>query len=242
MTELRAKDLRFTTIEVAEFLNWVMRLDLSEVDVSALEARTEGWIAGLQLAAISLQGQENATSIIKSFSGSNRLVLEYLIEEVLEQQSDDLQIFLLQTSILNRLSGQLCNAVTNRKNSQEILKRLDRSNLFIIPLDNDQHWYRYHHLFADLLFQRLEHTYFEQIPKLHLQASKWYEQEGLPADAIGHAFAAQDFERAADLAEFAWPAWSGSFQSITWLGWLKDLPDEIVQSRPVLSLAFAWGN
>jgi len=254
LTELRATDLRFSSAEAAEFLNQVMSLDLSAKDINALETHTEGWIAGLQLAslalqgAISMQGRDDATNFIQSFTGSHRLVLDYLIEEVLEQQPEDIQTFLLQTAILNQLTGSLCDTVcfdctethNGQENGQATLELLERGNLFIVPLDGERKWYRYHHLFADLLRQRLHQIHPEQIPTLHSRASEWYEQNGLPSDAIHHALAAQDFERAADLAELAWPDWSGSFQSIEWLGWLKTLPDELVRTRPVLCVAYAW--
>ena len=247
LTELRATDLRFSSAEAAEFLNQVMGLDLSAEDIAALETRTEGWIAGLQLAAISMQGRKDASSLIKSFTGSHRFVLDYLIEEVLEQQSESVQTFLLQTAVLDQLTGSLCDAVryggakspTGQDNGQAILEMLEHANLFIVPLDRVRQWYRYHHLFADLLRQRLRQTHLEQIPTLHSRASEWYERNGLPSDSIRHALAAEDFERAADLTELAWPAMSGSFQLIEWRGWVKALPDDLVRARPVLSVAYA---
>jgi LuxR family maltose regulon positive regulatory protein len=247
LAEIRAADLRFSSAEAAEFLNQVMGLDLSTEDVAALETRTEGWIAGLQLAAISLQGHADTSRLIRSFTGSHRLVLDYLIEEVLNQQPQNVQDFLFQTAILDRLSGSLCDAVrlgtpetpSGQNNGQMMLEMLERANLFVVPLDNERQWYRYHHLFADLLRQRLRQTRAEQVPMLHLRASEWYEQKNLPSDAIRHALAAGDFERAADLAEVAWPAWSESFYAIAWLGWVKELPEELVRARPVLSLAYA---
>ena len=242
LTELRAANLRFTSSEAAEFLNQVMSLNLSAQDIATLERRTEGWIAGLQLAAISLQGKKDTTGLIKSFSGSHRLVLDYLIEEVLEQQSESIQKFLLQTSILNRLTGSLCDALTGQDNSQQVLESLDRANLFIVPLDEERHWYRYHHLFADLLRQRLRQKHPEQIPKLHLLASEWYEGNSLWLDAIHHAFASEDLNRVADLIELVWIPMNTSYQSVTWLGWAKILPDELVRSRPVLSAACGWAS
>jgi LuxR family maltose regulon positive regulatory protein len=163
LAELRAADLRFTYSEAAEFLNQIMGLNLSTADIAALERRTEGWIAGLQLAAISLQGRQDTSQLIKSFSGSYRLVLDYLIEEVLEQQPKSVQEFLLQTSILNQLTGSLCDALTGQDNGQQVLESLDRANLFIVHLDEKRYWYRYHHLFADLLRQRLQQKHPEQI-------------------------------------------------------------------------------
>jgi len=252
LTELRAADMRFTPAEAAEFLNQVMNLNLSAEDITALETRTEGWIAGLQLAAlalqgtlalqgqISMQGQQDATNFIQSFTGSHHFVLDYLLEEVLHQQRETIQTFLLQTAILDQMTGSLCDAVTGQDNGQSILEMLEHANLFIVPLDNERRWYRYHHLFADLLRQRLRQTQLEQIPTLHNRASEWYEQNELQADAFRHAVAAEDFERAAGLVELAWQAMDNSFQSATWLGWVKILPDELIRVRPVLSTQYAW--
>jgi LuxR family maltose regulon positive regulatory protein len=247
LTELRARDLRFTSSETAEFLNQVMGLDLSEENIAELENRTEGWIAGLQLAAISLQGKEDTTKLIKSFSGSHRLVLDYLIEEVLDQQPESVQIFLLQTAILERLNGFLCDAITGQDNGQQTLEKLERSNLFIVPLDEERRWYRYHHLFAELLRQRLHQTAalstgdeVRGAAELHKRASVWYEDNGLESEAFHHAVAAEDFERAANLAELAWPAMDRSFQLATWLSWVKALPDELICARPVLCVGYAW--
>jgi LuxR family transcriptional regulator, maltose regulon positive regulatory protein len=242
LTELRAADLRFTSSEAAEFLNQTMGLNLSPEDITALEARTEGWIAGLQLAAISLQGHADTSRRIQSFTGSHRFVLDYLVEEVLRQQPENIQKFLLYTSALDRLCGSLCDAVllSDSASGQETLNYLEHANLLIIPLDNHRQWYRYHHLFADVLQARLMEQQPNQIAVLHQRASEWYEHNNLPSDAIRHALAAEDFERAASLAELAWPAMSGSFQSIAWLGWVKALPDEVVRARPVLSLSYVW--
>lgn len=243
MVEIRADDLRFTPDEAVVFLNQVMGFSLSSQEVSSLEMRTEGWIAGLQLAALSLQGfthDSEVAAFINHFAGSDRYIQDYLADEVLQQQSDEVHDFLLQTSILNHLNASLCDAVTEMENGQRTLEKIETANLFIVSLDNERSWYRYHHLFADLLRQRLRESYFDLIPTFHRRASKWYEKNGLPADAIRHALAANDPDRAANLAELAWPDWQGSYQSITWLGWIKELPDEIVCSRPVLSLGFAW--
>ena len=246
LTETRAAELRFSAAEAAHFLNQVMGLNLSESHISALEARTEGWIAGLQLAAlalhghISVQGHEDVTGFIKSFSGSHHFVLDYLIEEVLDQQSTSVQRFLLQTAVLERMTGSLCDALTGQDSGQATLELLDHANLFIVPLDNERLWYRYHHLFADLLRQRLRQIHLEQIPTLHSRASDWYEQNDLPSAAIHHALAAEDFERAADLAELAWRAMDMGYKSVAWLGWVKALPDELVRARPALSTGYGW--
>ena len=228
--------------EAAEFLNRVMGLQLSPEDVTALERRTEGWIAGLQLAAISMQGRTDVSTFVKSFTGSHRLVLDYLIEEVLNQQPEDVQAFLLKTSILDRLTGSLCDALTGQDNSQATLERLERANLFIIALDEERGWYRYHHLFADLLRQRLEQTYLKQKPKLHQRASEWFKQNESWPDAVHHALAAEDLEQAAEVIALAWVPMNTSYRSVTWLGWAKSLPDEMVRSKPALSTSCGWAS
>jgi LuxR family maltose regulon positive regulatory protein len=241
LTELRAADLRFTPAEAADFLNQVMGLDLSAEDVAALEARTEGWIAGLQLAAVSLQGQQDIAGFIKSFTGSHRFVLDYLIEEVLQQQSESIQTFLLRTSILDRMCGSLCDAVLfdSSVSGQETLEYLERANLFIVPLDNERRWYRYHHLFADVLRMHLTAEQPDQVSALHRRASDWYEHNGSSDNAIRHALAAKDFARAADLIEVVIPAKGRNQQSATVLSWLKVLPDEVIRVRPVLCVGYA---
>jgi LuxR family maltose regulon positive regulatory protein len=240
LIELRAADLRFTPAEATEFLNKAMDLNLSPEDIAALEARTEGWIAGLQLAALSMRGREDIAGFIQAFTGSHRFVLDYLIEEVLRRQSENIRSFLLQTAILDRFCASLCNAVADRQDSKEILDTLERSNLFLIPLDDKRQWYRYHHLFADVLQTHLMETLTEKVSSLHQKASIWYELNGLTPDAIRHGLAAKDFERAAGLIELAWSAMDISYQSSTWLGWAKALPDELIRARPVLSVGYAW--
>lgn len=241
MTELRAADLRFTDSEAAEFLNTVMGLNLEMEDITALEDRTEGWIAGLQLAAISMQGYQDTTSFIQSFTGSHRFVLDYLVEEVLQQQSARVQTFLLRTSILDRLCGPLCDAVVldSLASGQETLEYLERSNLFLVPLDDQRRWYRYHHLFADVLRAHLANEHPDKISALHRPASVWYEQNGERYEAIRHAFAGEDFATAADLVELSVPAMARSRQEATLLRWLQALPDEVIQVRPVLSVDYA---
>lgn len=240
LTELRANDLRFTPEEASEFFNQVMGLHLSADDITQLEGRTEGWIAGLQMTALSMQGRTDTSSFIKAFTGSHHFILDYLAEEVLQRQPDSVQTFLLQTSILERLSGSLCNAVTEREVGKDMLETLERANLFVIPLDDKREWYRYHHLFADVLKARLLKEHPKQISDLHLRASMWFEQNGLPSDAIRHAFVAEDFERAAGLVELAFPVMDSTFQSATWFGWVEALPDALVRARPVLSVQYAW--
>jgi LuxR family transcriptional regulator, maltose regulon positive regulatory protein len=235
LTELRAADLRFTPSEAAEFLNHAMGLGLSADDIAALESRTEGWIAGLQLAALSMQGRSDAASFIGSFTGSHHFVLDYLLEEVLHQQSEDIQTFLLRTSILDRLCGSLCEAMllTPPGSGQEMLEHLERANLFIVPLDNERRWYRYHRLFADLLRQRLQQA-TSGMAEYHLRASQWYEANSYMAESFRHAIAAKDHARAADVAERAWQSMDGTFQTAAWLGWTKQLPEEVIRTRPVL--------
>jgi len=248
LTELRANDLRFTPAEAADFLNQVMGLNLTVEDIAALETRTEGWIAGLQMAALALQGTismkglPDVASFIQSFTGSHRFVLDYLLEEVLQRQPVEVQTFLLRTSILDRLCGPLCDAVLESPSAsaQETLEYLERANLFIVPLDNERHWYRYHHLFADLLQQRLRQSpTHAEFAKYHIRASQWHEKNGDKAEAFRHAIAAEDLTRAAGLAELAWRGMDGTFQSAAWLGWAKRLPDELIRVRPVLSTQYA---
>jgi LuxR family transcriptional regulator, maltose regulon positive regulatory protein len=251
LTELRAADLRFTPAEAADFLNQVMGLNLSAEDIAALETRTEGWIAGLQLAALSMQGHQDAAGFIQSFTGSHHFILDYLVEEVLHQQSESIQTFLLRTSILDRLCGPLCDAVLRDPSvsGQATLEYLEHANLFIVPLDSERRWYRYHHLFADLLRQRLRRSSpllsgreLGGVDELHRRASQWYEHNGSPDNAIRHALAAEDFERAATLVELAVPEMRRSRRgaTVTELGWLKALPDALVHFRPVLCVDYAY--
>jgi LuxR family transcriptional regulator, maltose regulon positive regulatory protein len=244
LAEIRAAELRFTPDEAAAYLNEMMGLQLTAQDVAALEARTEGWIAALQLAALSMQGRDDVGGFIAGFAGDDRYVVDYLAEEVLQRQPDRVQAFLLQTSILGRLSGPLCDAVTGQGGGKAMLEALDRGNLFLVPLDDRRRWYRYHHLFADVLQARLLDEQPGQVPDLHRRASAWYEQNGEPQVAIGHALAAEDFGRAADLVELAIPAMRRTRQEATVRGWLEVLPlgvlpDEVVRVRPVLSVHFA---
>lgn len=243
LTEVRAADLRFTESEAADFLNQVMGLNLSTENISMLENRTEGWIAGLQLAALSMQGHasRDITEIIRSFSGAHQFVLDYLLEEVLKEQPEALQGFLLSTSILNRLSGSLCDALNEGTSAQETLEQLERANLFVIPLDNERKWYRYHHLFRDLLRQSLSQKHSkEEIAAMHIRASEWFEREGEIGEAFHHAMSAADFERAARLLESNWLAMDENFQTAAWLGWVKQLPASVKRLRPVLLTQIGW--
>jgi len=239
LTELRVADLRFTPSEAAEFLNQVMGLKLSPEDVAALESRTEGWIAGLQLAALSMKGHQDVSGFIQGFAGDNRYIVEYLMEEVLQRQPESTCSFLLQSSILERLNGPLCDAVTGQTASRARLETLQRGNFFLIPLDDKRHWYRYHHLFVDVLRLHLMAEQPDQVPTLHNRASEWYEQNGSAADAIHHALAAENFERAADLIEQAVPEMRRSRQESALLGWLRALPDKVIHYRPMLSVHYA---
>lgn len=249
LTDLRVADLRFTNEEATTFLKQMMHLEISAENIAALGARTEGWITGLQLAALSLQERdaEYVTRFIQSFTGIHHHILDYLVEEVLQQQPPRLQSFLLQTSILTRLTGSLCEAVCafendspNHSDGHTLLNRLAKSNLFIVPLDDERRWYRYHHLFADLLRFRLQQEQANMIPELHCRASKWHEEHGFIDRAIRHAIAADDLEQAARLVdEHSHPAHERGEVS-TVRGWFELLPDEMVRSDPSLSIACAW--
>ena len=245
LTELRVADLRFTLSETAGFLNQAMGLNLSAEDIAALETRTEGWIAGLQLAAISLQGHQDAASFIKSFTGSHHFVLDYLVEEVLQQQSESVQTFLLRTSILDRLCGPLCDAVLLdlSASGQGTLEYLERANLFIVPLDNERRWYRYHHLFAELLRQRLHQNEASftgnDVAELHIRASQWYEDNGLELEAFHHAAAAGDVDRAARLIEGKGMPLHFRGMVAPVLNWLESLPTTALDARPLLWTTYA---
>ena len=241
LTELRAADLRFTPSEAAEFLNQVMGLSLSAEDIAALEDRTEGWIAGLQLAALSMQGHQDVPGFIRAFAGDHRYIVDYLVEEVLQRQPEPVRSFLLQTAILDRLNGPLCDAVTGQEEGNARLEALERGNFFVVPLDDKRHWYRYHHLFAEVLSCAFDGGAARSGARLCTGArASGTSRHGSAADAIRHALAAEDFARAADLVELAVPAMRRSRQEATLLGWLKALPDELVRCRPVLSVGYAW--
>ena len=240
LSELRASDLRFTPDEMTAFLNKAMDLNLSPEDIATLEARTEGWIAGLQLAALSLQSEQDVSGFIEAFSGSHRYVIDYLAEEVLNRQTHSTRTFLLETSVLDRLAGSLCDAVTGRGYGQATLEMLEDSNLFLVPLDNERRWYRYHHLFGNALQNRLYRGQPDQVPELHGRASRWYEDNGVIAEAISHALAAKDVERAADLVERAARSMVARGEVTTLLAWLEALPGELIRSRPQLCLAHSW--
>ena len=240
IVEFRAADLRFTLNEASEFFQHISGLRLSPSEVAALENRTEGWIAGLQLAALSMQGRNDVHEFINSFTGDHRYIVDYLVDEVLQRQPKEIRMFLLQTSILDSLNGSLCDHVTGRDDSNSLLKNLERANLFLVPLDNNRQWYRYHHLFSDVLRVHLSDDFSQQIPTLHRLASDWYEKNEHPSDSIRHALAAGDNEKAAKLVELAWAEMDRNRQASRWMEWAEKLPDEVVRARPILCIGCAW--
>ncbi len=237
--EIRQEDLRFTTNEVTNFLRQVMEINISVDDIAALERRTEGWIAGLQLAALSLRGHTDPQAFLQSFTGSSRYILDYLIEEVFERQTQEVKDFLLQTSILDQLSAPLCDAVTERTGSQIILEALEQANLFIVPLDQSRIWYRYHRLFSELL---RHYSRTADIPQsaLHQRASQWYESQGLLPDAVEHSIAAQDWGNAARLIGAVNENMLKRGETVTVLGWFGKLPREVACANPNLCMVYAW--
>ena len=243
--ELGAADLRFSPEEAAAFLNRAAGTALSPADVAALEARTEGWVAGLQLAVLSMQGADDVSGFIRAFGGSHRFVFDYLAQEILARQPEGVQAFLLQTAILERLSGPLCDALMGTPSAaiqepgQAMLERLEQANLFITALDQERHWYRYHQLFAEFLRGRLAQTLPDAVPALHRRAASWYAEHGLTADAIGHALAAGDVEMAADLVERAAKEMFARSELTTLRGWLDALPMQAA-ARPRLAVVRAW--
>ncbi|HLO32258.1 MAG TPA: BTAD domain-containing putative transcriptional regulator, partial [Anaerolineales bacterium] len=245
MLELRTQDLRFTSDEAAEFLNEVMQLGLSTKDIDALEARTEGWVAGLQMAALSLRGHENASEFIQAFSGSHRYVLDYLMEEVLRRQLPHIQTFLLETSILEKLNGVLCDAIMSEEwkqsgeSGQAVLEYLERNNLFLIPLDDHKQWYRYHHLFADLLQSRLQQFSADRAVALHLSASRWFEVQGLLHEAINHALLSKDYHRSAKLLDISSQT-RVLIDVFSVQKWIQEIPDEIICEHPWIHVSQAW--
>jgi LuxR family maltose regulon positive regulatory protein len=239
LMELRAVDLRFGLEEVKRFVGQATGLPLPDKDIAALTAYTEGWIAGLQMTTLTLQGQPDVSGFVRSLTGSNRYILDYLSEEVLQRQPEDIQTFLLQTSILGRLCSSLCDAVTEYHDSQIMLENLERANLFVVPLDDERRWYRYHRLFADLLVKRQYQLQPDQVPELHRRASTWYEQHDDFSEAIEHALLAGDHERAGHLIETITEGMWGRGEHATLLRWLNTLPDSLVHSWPQLCIAHA---
>src|SRR5215208_4370166 len=241
ITEIGAAELAFTQEEAVAFLRGVMDLDLSTEEVATLEEATEGWIAGLQLAALSMRDRKDVSGFIETFSGSHRDVLDFLAEEVLERQPQAVREFLLKTSILDSLTGPLCDALTDRTDGDEMLERLERENLFVVALDDERVWYRYHHLFAEFLRGRLKRDSPERVGELHLNASGWYEENGLVAEAVRHALSAGDHERAARLIERGTAQTWYRGEVVTLLGWLQKLPKEAMRHRPLLLVWYAAG-
>ncbi|MEP7331292.1 MAG: helix-turn-helix transcriptional regulator, partial [Terracoccus sp.] len=245
LVEIRAADLRFTTDEAAAYLQSVAGLHLARADVAVLEERTEGWIAALQLAALSLQGRDDAAGFIAGFAGDDRYIVDYLVEEVLAHQPGPVRDFLLRSAVLDRLTGPLCDAVTGNTvtgsdDGSHLLVTLERANLFIVPLDDRREWFRFHHLFADVLRARLSAEQPELVPLLHQRASRWFEQHDLPDEAITHALAARDLDRATYLIELAVPAIRRLRQESVLIGWLRALPEDAVRRSPVLSVYYAF--
>lgn len=241
LLELRSADLRFSPPQIDRFFTDVMGLALTPDQVTALDTRVEGWIAGLQLAGLALQGKSDPTEFIASFAGDHHYVLDYLGDEILDRLPDAIQQFLLQTSILERLNAELCDMVTGTMQSNTILEYLDRHHFFVVALDDKRQWYRYHRLFADFLQHRLRLKHPNRLKELHQRASQWFEQNGLQAEAINHALTAQDFERAAELVQEIAELliWRRAEHS-TLLGWLSVLPELVMQSYPRLYLYHAW--
>ena len=240
LVEIRAADLRFTSDEAATYLNEATGLHLAAGDIEVLEERTEGWIAALQLAALSIQSSEDVSSFVARFAGNDRYIVDYLVEEVLAHQPEPVREFLLHTAVLDRLTGPLCEEVTGHDDGSHMLTTLQRANLFLVALDDQREWYRYHHLFADVLRARLFAEQPDLVPLLHQRASRWYETHDLAEEAVRHALAARDFDRAAYLMELAVPAIRRNRQEAILLGWLKALPDETIRRSPVLSVFFGY--
>jgi LuxR family maltose regulon positive regulatory protein len=242
MVEIRDRDLRFTAAETAVLLNEVIELNLSAEEIAALEARTEGWAAGLQMAALSLRGQptEQVTKLVQAFTGSHHYIMDYLVEEVLERQPAQFRTFLLRTSILDRLTGTLCEAVTEQTDGQRTLQWLDKANLFLVPLDEERRWYRYHRLFRGLLRHQLQSSWSDLVPELHRRASQWHEAHGYTDEAIQHALAAEDWSRAAALMDDACPAArrNGEFNRV--LAWARALPKQVIVTKPRFCVYYAW--
>jgi LuxR family transcriptional regulator, maltose regulon positive regulatory protein len=239
LTEIRAAELRFTTEEATAFLKGVMGLVLSAADVAVLEEVTEGWIAALQLAALSMRDREDVSGFVETFSGSNRHVLDFLAEEVLERQPEGVREFLVKTCVLERMHAPLCDTLTGRNDGKQMLERLEHDNLFVIALDDERRWYRYHHLFADFLRSRLQRGQPERMRELHRRAAEWYERNGWTSEAVRHALAAQEHDRAADLVEHVARKMWNRGEVMTLLGWLEALPEETRRRRPQLLLQYS---
>lgn len=241
LMEIRSTDLRFAPAQIEAFFRNVMGLTLTTEEVTTLDTRVEGWIAGLQLAGLALQGKNDPAEFIVSFAGDHHYVLDYLGDEILDRQPESIEQFLLQTSLLERLNAELCDTVTDTAESRTVLEHLERHHFFVVALDDQRQWYRYHRLFADFLQHRLRLKYPGRVKELHQRASRWFERNGLQSEAIGHALAAQDYERAAqlvqDMAELL--IWRRAEHS-TLLGWLAALPEQVIRIYPRLYLYHTW--
>ena len=241
MTDLRAGDLRFSQQEATHYLNHIMGLGLSEADVRALATRTEGWVTGLHLAAVSMQEQNDPQQFIAEFTGDDRYIIDYLVDEVLSNRPEKSRDFMMRSSILGRLCSSLCTAVTEQADAQETLQQLEQENVFIIPLDNHREWYRYHHLFADVLRQRLAESMPPgEIKKLHHKASQWFSQNDFLIEAVEHALKAEQYEEAIVLMETGAEVLILNSQLNTLLKWSRQLPHNVIESHPRLGLVFAW--
>ena len=238
--EIRQEDLRFTSSESADFLGQKMGVKLTKTDMEALQRRTEGWAAGLQFAALSMQGNPDLQNYVQQFTGSNRYILDYLFEEVFNRQTAAVQEFMMNTSILNQLTAELCDAIVERENSQQVLLELEKGNLFIVPLDLSREWYRYHRLFRDLLRHRLQIHEPSQEAELHLKSSEWYEEHGMPAEAVQHALMAKEWSRAGDLVLGLSNRMMKQGEIVTLMGWFKQFPEVVMRGNPKLCLEYAW--
>lgn len=242
LNELRASDLRFTREEAEAFLNQVSGLGLSVEQVAALDDRTEGWAAGLQLAAQAMSGLADVAPFVRAFTGSHRYILDYLVDEVFLRQTEETRLFLQKTSILERMTPSLCDAVTGQGNSRAMLERLDRENLFVVPLDHQRQWYRYHHLFAGLLKNRFDQFSDNEVSSLHRKAALWFDAHRQPCDAIGHALEARDYNLAIGMMVKATPTLAMHSEIGRLLQWLNELPAELRASNPRIPLMYAWAH
>ena len=240
LLELTPTELRFTPGEIQTFLEDVMGLILSPEAVSGLERRTEGWIAGLQLAALSMRSRDDPEAFAHAFSGDHRHVADLLVEEVLQREKPEIRSFLLRTSVLERMSAPLCEAVTGVPDGRAMLEELERRRLFVVGLDDRREWFRFHHLFADVLRNRLARVAPDLIPGLHASASRWLEARGLLPEAVHHARSSADVHLLADLVERSWRAMDRDFQAAKWLKWVEPLPSDVIWARPVLTMGVGW--
>jgi len=240
LTEFRSADLRFLISEGGEFLNQISKLELQPDDIEKLVSRTDGWVAGLQLASIALRGRQDASDYIQRFSGSHDYIVDFLTTEVLEQQSDELQNFLFKTSILYQLNAPLCEAISGQENCGRVLKELRMNNIFLQALDDENQWYAYHQLFRDLLTQQLLEKYPDDVPDLFLKASIWCQEHGFINDAVNYALQGQNFVRAADLVEMHAQATIQQSEIGTFIRWVEMLPESLVKTRPDLCIFYSW--